>query len=139
MAKQTKLYLPAGVNSSLTTFANADGTTAKQIFVAGANDTNLRFAQACSTDTSAVNLQLFVRRSGTNYLIGTVNIPTLSGTNGTAAAKNLLNTTDLPGLCFDAVQHPILPLKAADELWAAPVSTITATKTVTVICTGDDF
>jgi len=139
MAKQTSLYLHKGHNATFTTFTSADTTVAKSIFVAGADDSDLKLLQITSNDTSTVNLQLFVRRSSTNYLLGVIQVVTLSGTNGTAAAVNGLNTTQLPGLVFDAMLKAYLPLKAGDEVYAAPLVTMTAAKTLTVTAIGHDY
>lgn len=139
MAKQTALYLHAGHNSLTVNFTSADTTVAKKIFGAGANDSDLKIISATSDDTAAINLRLYTRRGGVSYPIGCVRIPTLSGTDGAAPAKNLLNTVDIPGLALDPVLKPYLPVMAGDEIWAAPLATMTAAKTCSVTCIGHDY
>jgi hypothetical protein len=56
-----------------------------------------------------VNLKLFLHNGVTSYLLGCVNVPTLSGTNGSAATINLLNSVSIPGLVLDAAGKNYIP------------------------------
>jgi len=139
MAKQTSLFLHTGHNMSGVTFVNADGTTAKTVFTAGSNDSDVKGIWATTDDTSAVNLKLFLYNGVTSYLLGCVNIPTLSGTNGTAATVNLLNSAYLPGLLLDASGKNYIPLKTGWSITVAPLVSITSTKTCWISAAGHDY
>lgn len=139
MAKTTSLYLPKGVNNNSVTFTSADASALKVIFTAGADDSDLRTLLACTDDTAAINLKLYITRSGVDYLIATVNIPTLSGTNGAAPAIDLLNATAFAALPFDNTGKRILPLKTGDVLKGACLVTMTAAKTLWVSAIGQDY
>jgi hypothetical protein len=139
MAKTTSLFLPVGANNQSVTLTNADTTVAKTCFTAGSNDSNVKGIMACSDDTAAINLKVYIARGGTDYLIGTVNIPTLSGTNGIAPAVDVLNAVALPGSPLDSVGKRYLPLKTGDTLKVGCVATMTSGKTCTVSVLGEDY
>ena len=69
--------------------------------------------------------------------LGSVNVPTLSGTSGTAAAVDLLSGTLMPGLPYDANGKRVLPLPAGAILKVASQATVTAAKTITPHLTTD--
>lgn len=131
--------LPQNINNGAITFVNADGTTPKAVFTAGANDSILGMLSACSTDTSAVKCQVFLYDGSTNWLVGTVNVPTLSGTDGSANAIDLLNSTALPFCDLSDSGKRIIKVKTGWSVRVAPVSAVTSTKTLTVVAAGDDF
>lgn len=139
MAKQSNLYLPAETNNGNTTFTSADTTTAKTVFTAGANDSNVKSIIVTSDDTAAINLRLYLTRSGTDYLLGTVNIPISSGVGGTVVSVDMLNSTSIPGLPVDNVGKRYISLKTGETLKAACLATMTAAKTCTVNCLGEDY
>lgn len=139
MAKQTSLFLYAGVNSGAVTFVNADGTTAKTVFTAGANDSDLKVLTITSNDTATVNMQVLYRTGGTDYLIATVRAVTLVGTDGAANAVDLINSTALPYLPLDDAGKRYIPVKTGDSIKVAPLAAVTAAKTVTIVALGYDF
>lgn len=139
MAKQTSLFLHTGVNSGAVTFVNADSTTAKTVFTAGANDSDLKCLTITSNDTSTVNMQIFYRTGGTDYLIGTVRAVTLTGTDGAANAVDLLNSTALPFLPVDDAGKRYIPVKNGDTIKVAPLAAVTSAKTATIVALGYDY
>lgn len=131
--------LPQNVNNSAASFASGDTTTLKTVFTAGSNDSDLLGLLATSNDTSAINLQIWLRTTATDYLIGTVNIPVAAGSNGTANAIDLLNTAALPGLPVNAVGKRYIPLKNGDSIKVGCLVTMTAAKTLYVVSIGQDY
>lgn len=80
-------------------FANADATSFKSIFTAGASGSRVDSLLVSNTDTSnAYVLQLALQKSGVDYVIGEVTIPIGSGTNGSAKSVFAMSPTDIPGL-----------------------------------------
>ena len=82
----------------------------------------------CSDDTSAVNVQLGLLIGGTVFLMGTVAVPTLSGTNGSAArinAMTTLGTQDPDGIFTIEVQ-------SGAKLQARTLANVTEDKIVTL-------
>lgn len=117
------------------TFVNADGTTAKDLVSAGSNGCKIISISAVSDDTSSVNMRLFVHDGSTAYQVGTMRIPTLSGTDGAAAAISLLNHTAFPWLEDD--RGFVIP--TGYKLQVAPLATVTSAKTVTIVCLAGDY
>jgi threonine synthase len=114
---------------------NADGTTPKDLISAGADGTKVLSIACTSDDTSDVVMQVFVHDGTTAYLVGSVNVPTLSGTDGTVVAVDLLSATDLPWL--DADGEFFIP--TGYKVQVAPLAAVTAAKTVTVVCLAGDY
>ena len=122
-----------------TTFAAADTTTAKTIATAGANGSKVVAIQVCSDDTSARVIQFGITRSATFILLGSINLPTLSGTDGAAPAINGFNPSYMPGLPVDSDGERYIFMESGDTLQAKMVTTITAAKTVSVTVVQGDF
>ena len=80
-------------------------------------------------------LRLYVHDGTTAYLVGSVAVPTLSGTDGATPAVNLLDADSLPWLDRDG--EFVLP--AGYKLQVAPTAAVTAAKTVTVVCFAGDY
>jgi hypothetical protein len=139
MAKQIELFLPAALKNAGVTIVPADTTDLKTLYTAAANDAVLKSLAVVSNDTTAVNLRVFLTIGGTDYQIGTVNIPIASGTNGTANAVDVLNSTAMPFLPLDRNGKRILPLLAGTVLKVAALATVTAAKTVTVTAIVEEY
>jgi hypothetical protein len=139
MAKQEALYLGANVNTGSFQLTSAHTTATQAVFTAGSNDSDVKGILVSSNDTAAINLQLYIARGGTDYLIGTVNIPISAGVGGTVPAVDLLNSAFLPGLPVDNVGKRYIPLKTGDVLKVAATVTMTAAKTCTINVFGYDY
>ena len=133
-ANTSPIFIEAPKNAAVT-FVNADGTTAKTLLTAGADGSKISRIGVVSDDTSSVLLKLYIRISGTDYWIGSYSVVTLSGTNGTASAKNILDTTLMPWL--DAAGE--FPLGASLDLKIAPNAAVTSGKTVTITAYYGDY
>lgn len=117
------------------TFVNADGTTPKDLIAGATDGTRIISIAVTSDDTSAVILNFYIHDGSTAYRVGAVNVPTLSGTNGTAPAVNLLDSTELPWL--DADGGFVIP--TGYKIQAGPQSAVTAAKTVTIVAIGANY
>lgn len=124
------------VKTAAQTFVNADGTTLKTLYTAGASGGKVQFLEAASDDTAARILRLHVQRggAGADYLLGSVNVPLASGT-GAVAAVNLLSAAQLPGILEDGT----LLLGPSDVLKGSVEVAVTALKTLTVVAAGGDY
>jgi hypothetical protein len=140
MAKSTSLMFPQNVNNQSVTILPADTTTPKVCFTAHAtNDSNVKSMIATSNDTAAMNIAIYICRSAVDYLLACINVPTLSGTNGTAPAIDLLNAAGMPALPLDPVGKRYIPMEAGDTLKVGVLVAVTTAKTVTVNVLGEDF
>jgi hypothetical protein len=134
----TPSFLASTPVSNPDTIVAADTTTKKDVTETfGASGGKCTSIMCTSDDTSTVLMEVYYYDAGdaTAYLLGAVNVATLSGTDGTTAAVNLLDTTAIPGL--DANGH--LLVNAGDKVQVAANATVTAAKTVTVVGQAQDF
>lgn len=139
MAKQTELFLTDTLQNKSVTIVPADTTALKTVYTAAADDAVVKGLICVSDDTAAVNLRVLLTIGGTDYQIGTVNIPIASGTNGTANAVDVLNSTAMPGLPLDRNGKRVLPLGAGIILKVAALVTVTAAKTVTITALIEEY
>jgi len=112
---------------------NSDGTGEQTLVTAGTDGAIVQSVTVTSDDTSDRDLQVFVNDGVTSHLIGTVNIPTLAGTDGIVPNVNLLQT--LNGLQEDGS----LILQASHVLKIAALVAVTAAKKVVLVSQGGDF
>lgn len=140
MAKSATLNVTQDANNKGITFVNADGTTAKDLFVADATDGSKLYSIAATTsDTSANNVQLFYNDGTTSFLIATVRVAIASGTDGEAASVNLLNAAACPFVRKDNGENPFIEVKAGHKITVAPLVAVTADKTLTLVALGEDY
>jgi hypothetical protein len=135
MAANTSPIFVLAANLAEVTFANADGTTPKDLVSAGADGTKVLAVAVTSDDAATVNLRLYVHDGANAYLVGTVAVPTLAGTNGVMPAVDLLDPELLPWLDQDGE----LFIPSGYKLQVAPLAAVTAAKTVTVVCFAADY
>jgi hypothetical protein len=135
MAANTSPIFVRQANLGEVTFVNADGTTPKDLVVAGADGTKVIRINAVSDDTATVNMQVFIHDGSAAYLLGTAAVATLAGTNGTTASKNLLD----PALVWGVDRDGELLIPAGYKVQVAPKAAVTAGKTVTVIGLAGDY
>jgi hypothetical protein len=111
------------------TIAPGDSTNWVDVFDnAGLKSARVESLAICSDDTSAVNVQFGLLKGGTTFLLGTINVPTLSGTNGSALRINALTnlgTTDPDGILT-------IEVEAGAKLQAKSLVAVTASKVVTL-------
>ncbi len=131
----TSATFVATSNVSAVTFVNADGTTAKTLWTAGSGGGRLGSISVVSDDTAAAPLALYVRLSGTDYRIGTVNVPIGAGNTASVVSVNLLVLSANPWLDSDGS----LKLPNGGIIKVGPLTAVTAAKTVTIVAWGADF
>jgi hypothetical protein len=115
---------------------NADSTNQVSLFVAGANGSLIEAIAVSSTDTAAVELDLYLYDGAASFRLGSVTVPIGAGSNGgTTSAADGLNQTELPWLRDDLT----LALAAGCTLKAAAHVAITSAKLVHVTVFGGDY
>jgi hypothetical protein len=141
MAKTTTAPFLQNTNNADGTILPADTTTKKTIFTAGANDSVVKSLMLASTDTAAMNVQLFVNvgGAGTDRLLATIPVPANSGNLGTVPSVDVLRSSLFPALSFDAFGNKIINLKAGSLLKAAVLVTVTAAKQIDIFGEAGDF
>lgn len=115
---------------------NADGTTALNLYTAGATSGGLIDSIAATTDdTSNVTLVLKLNDGTSDFTIGEVVLTAGAGTDGTDAAQNLLSSTAFPFLQSNGG----LSLGPGYILKVAAKSAITSGKVVHLVAFGGDY
>jgi len=118
---------------------NADGTAFKSLGIAPVADgSRVKAIHITSDDTSAVVLQFCVTIGAVDFILGEVNVPIGSGTNGTAVAVNGLNPTQMPALQTDGIAY-WLELATGSDLKVRAKTAVTAAKTINVLAEVGDF
>lgn len=130
---------PSTPKVGLVTIVNADASNLKTVYTGVAAGSKVIGLSATSDDTSDRTLQVYITRSGTDYLIGSAVVADLSGTNGvTDPAVNLLNY--IPGLPTDSNGVRFVYLQdTGDVLKVKATTTVTAAKTVAILGVVEDF
>lgn len=126
---------PDGGTNGGVEFVNADGTTAQTVFTSGTDGAVLRHLNACSDDTSAIDCSIYLNDGTADYLLGTVTVPTLAGTDGTEPAVDLLDPGLIPGVGIGG--ELFIP-----ATWTVKVglgAAVTAAKTLTLVGIGVDY
>ncbi len=135
MAANTNPIFVLKANLVEVTFVNADSTTPKDLVAGSADGTKILAINVTSDDTATVNLEVYIHDGSTAYLIGTVPVITLSGTDGIVPAVNLLDSTLIPGL--DADGELFIP--TGYKIQVAPLVAVTSAKTATIVCFAADY
>lgn len=130
--------LVQAVRSKVVTIVAADTTTLKTVCTAAGTFWFLQSIVITSDDTSNRIVQFWATISGTDYLIGSVVVPTLAGTDGVVAAKQVLSDPLFSAAVLDALGNMVLPLETAIILKAKTTTTVTAAKTVTIYATATE-
>lgn len=124
--------LPQSVRTLPVTLVNGDGTTAKTLFTADGTLNRIEALNVTSDDTSNRVLQVLLTVGATDYLLGSVTIPTLAGTDGVVAAVNVLASSLFQGAITDAYGNRVLPLDTGVVVKVKAPVAITSAKTMTI-------
>jgi hypothetical protein len=125
------------VRTAAASIANGDGTAFKSFFVAGASGSRVDAASITNSDAAnAYVVQVAVKIGGTDYVVGEVTVPVGAGTNGSAKAVNLLDSTYLPQL---AATLGVLYLGAGAELRLRAKSVVAGSNSLTFVAHGGDY
>ena len=117
--------------------ANADAASYKTLYSAGSNGSRVDLGSIVNSDASnAYVLKVAVKVGSTDFPIGEVSVPAGAGSNGSAKAVSLLNTTDLPQLVGS---DGVLFLQASSELRVGAKTTVSGSNTLTVFAQGGDY
>jgi hypothetical protein len=126
---------PGTIKNAGLDIENADATGLQTLLTAGTDGSRINMISAVSDDTAEMIVDLYINDGATDFLIGSVTVPTLSGTDGSTPAVSLLNATDLPYLGDDLS----LFLEGGFLLKAAVQVAVTAAKKVTLVATYGDY
>ena len=126
---------PGTIKNAALDIEPGDTTSLQTLVTAGSNGSRINSISVISDDTSDVVLAIWYNDGSNDYLLGSVNIPTLSGTDGSAPAVSLLNSTDLPFLGEDLALY----LEGSDIIKIAALTTVTTAKKITLVAHYGDY
>ena len=138
MAKVFKPIFVQTVKTEDVQYTNADSAaTNKVLYAAGAEGGLANDISVSSTDTSIVELQLFVKPSGGAVrLIGTVSIPVGAGNTDGVPPVSLLDSANIS--IFTQADGS-LPLEALGELSISNVTQVTAATQIDIVAFCGDY
>ena len=139
MAKQTSLFLPAGIANAAATLINYNSGSWVTVYTASANDAVVKSLAACSVGAPAATLMVAIDIGGGHYPIGAVTVPTGAGTDGVTNAIDCLNAAAFPHLPTDRNGKRCLPLKAGNILKVAYLCSLANGQAVTVVATAEEY
>lgn len=140
MSKQTQLFITQKVRSPQAQILQADGAALKLLYTASADDAIVKALTVTSTDSVSRVVQVVIEdAAGNQRILGAVNVPVGSGTNGTAAAVDLLNAVMMPGLPMDQNGKRVLPLEAGYKVKVKSIAAITAATNLDFNATVEEY
>lgn len=135
------IITPQSIKTGGVAIVNADSTNKKTLYTGAANGSKLESISITSTDTVARVLNIYHTIGGTDYFVGTVNVPITAGTDAaiTAAVSVLESNLMLPWIRYDSNGRGYLYLANGDILKFAAQVAVTAAKEIDIVCQGGDY
>src|SRR5437868_186174 len=124
----TQAQFPITPKAGVVQINNGNGTTAQTLMTGGSTGTKIVGLNLANTDTAAKIAQIFLVRSSTSYLIGSVSVPAGAGNDGSTAAVNALSSAMVPGLPVDNDGNRYLFLQSGDTLTVGVTVAMTSGK-----------
>jgi hypothetical protein len=135
MAVSNVPIYPQTVVNAAVTIANADGTSTKTLRTGSTNGDKIESISITSDDTAAKVLNVYMNVGGTDYRVGTINVPAGAGTDAAAtpAVSMLESSSMMPWVRRDSNGRGYLYLASGNILKVAAQATLTAGKTIYVV------
>lgn len=131
MAANVDPIFGAVVHSGGAQFVNADGTTKKTLFTAGTNGSRIDSISACSNDSAAVEMGVYLNDGTTDHYLGNIHLAVGAGYTTVAKVDGI--TALMP------TALPYLDLPTGWSIKVAPAGTVTAAKVVDIVGIGRDY
>jgi len=109
---------------------DGDGTAVKDFITSPSGGAMIGVIRAASDDTAAVTLQFKRTISGTDYVLGEVQVPAGAGTNGTTGWVDVLSSLNLGSA---------MNLPADSKLRVAAKTAVTIGKVIDLVAEGGKF
>jgi hypothetical protein len=136
-AKQTAVFQPIGYTFQPAQFTNSDGTTAKVVATAGADDSVVKAIAITNSDASnAYQITLIVNNGTSDFVVDTINVPAGSGTDGTHAAVDGLANALFP---LDSNGKKVLPIQSGFTIKGKMVGAVGSGKFIVISVITQDF
>lgn len=139
MAMNTVPRFPDVPKWNAVTILPADTTTLKTLWTPPANGSKIVSINVASDDTATKDMQLWVSKGGTDYLLGTKTIAITAGFITGTPAFNWFDGVQIPAIPVDADGQRYLLLESGAVLKAKVTVAVTAAKTIYISAFGMDF
>jgi hypothetical protein len=143
MAVTNKPFFSKALYQDVQTLVNSDGQTVLALTTTQTDGVRITSIIATSNDTSARDITLYLSISGNHYPLITVQVPVSSGYSNsippTDVLKGGITPGSFPGLAYDANGNPYIDLPSGSTLSVNAPVTVSSTKTINVIATGEAF
>jgi hypothetical protein len=118
---------------------NSDSTNLVTLLTGDADGTRIDSIIVSSTDTTARDLQLWITKSATDYLLGTVQIAINSGNVNSTPSVQYLTASNFPVLPVDANGNRFLMLDSGVTIKAKVLVAVTSAKAIALTISGGHF
>jgi len=118
---------------------NADGQANKTVLSAGGSGSKAVSLYAHSTDTSARDVQVAFTRSSVTFPICVVSVPANSGNTSALPPVDLLSMIPASALALDQDGQRYMLMESGDALVVSALTTVTATRAISVHCDVGHF
>lgn len=139
MAKNEKVYFTKDNRFKPTSFTDADGTNAKQIFDPSVEGSRIDGIAISSTSATAKTLLLQVNNGSVVSKLGHIAVPAGAGTNGSVSVVSGLNRGNLPWLKIDANGNPYINLNFGMNIELQLTSELLPGETIDVSVIGANY
>lgn len=139
MAFNNDPFFYSALKTAVQTIVNADGTTLKTVYTAGANGGKVVGIGQTTDDTATEDCQLWLTVGAVTVLLGTKTIPITAGFVTGTPAFNWFDGIQMPFVPIDRDGQRYLPIPPAGVLkWGSKVA-VTAAKTHYLTCLCYDY
>lgn len=138
MTLSTTAGFPRSILTLATKITNADGTTPKTLITAGPDGAMISSLNGINTDTVARYVQLFISKSGVDYLVASIFLNANSGTPG-SSSTSILNSIYLPSNAYDSDANKCYRLSAGDSLKIGSNATLASGKEIHITGYGMSY
>jgi hypothetical protein len=128
-----------GVGVKPVSFSNADGTNAKQIYAPDDPASRINFLAISSTSAVQQYLILQINNGTTIAPLGTITVPSGSGTNGSVQIVSGLNRGNLTWIQIDSDGNPFIDLNLNMNLEMRLLTALSPGEIITVTTAGGSY
>lgn len=137
---QNQVVTPQEVNAKAIQFTSANGTVEQDLFVADATDgSKVTAINVASTDTLARILRIRYHDGVTAFFEAAFSIPAATGTDGSAAAINILNSDRWPAGPIDMEGNRYIEVAAGHKLTAVLTANTSGGTVIDVKARGRNY
>lgn len=139
MAVVPRPIFPQVIKSDSVQILPADTTTLKTLYTADADGSLIMGILVSSTDTANKDIAFYITVSGTDHLLGTLQIPLNAGNTNAVPLVSVFSHSQFANMLKDVNGNSCLYLGSGAVLKVKALTTVTAAKIIDVMIQGGDF